>query len=231
MNIKSLFQKTLMVTMLLSSFRAVAADIAGNVFKADGVVNAVDVAGNSRPLAAGDAVNVGDVVTSSEKSSLQIKMKDDAIISLSAQSALKINAYSFHEAGANIPDRVDLILQQGRLRTTTGHATKSGYTMTAGDTVVKVNGTLYDVLTLADGSMAIVLREGSIEVSSGGVTVRLDVPGTMVRISAKGQPPSAPEQAIPAEDLDLILAVTETDSIGVGSGVQPLDTLVISRSS
>jgi len=212
MNFKQHYMKALMAVLLFASFEALSAEPAGNIIRSNGVVNATDASGKTRPLTAGDVVNVGDVVTSTEKSSVQIQMKDAAIIAMSANSTFKVDGYRFHEKGTSAPDKVDLTVQQGRIRTITGQAAKSGYSMVApNDVVIKIKGTIYDILEMPDGSIIIILREGAVTVTSGGVTVVLDVPGTMTRIPAKGKPPSKPIPATEStDDLDAILPLTKT---------------------
>lgn len=214
------FKRLLQVTaalLLLSSLNAVAADMAGQVLAVKGAASATGADGVTRALRRAATVNVGDVVTTDE-GSVQLRMKDGAVIVVGAGAELEIRAYSYQEGGAD--DEAVLHIAKGMLRTVTGSIDKSNYTMTTPTGTIGIRGTAYSVVVGTDGTVSVALEGGAVIVSSftSAEVVALDVPGLMSIIVAN-QPPGQP-QPTTAEVQALLNAMVSVEDMSdlVGSG-------------
>jgi len=125
--------------------------LAGRVIVSSGDSFAIDVNNVRRQLLRRSAIYVGDVVESSDNSSIQLRMVDGSLISLQCNSQLKIEEYVYNE------DKDDLIvlrLLRGTLRTITGRVgevDRDGYNFFVGDTQVKIRGTDFEVSMAESG--------------------------------------------------------------------------------
>lgn len=187
------FKRLLQVTaalLLLSSWNAFAAEMAGQVLAVKGMASATGADGVTRSLKRAATVNVGDVVTTDE-GSVQLRMKDGAVIVVGSGAELEIRAYSYQDSGAD--DEAVLHIAKGMLRTVTGSIDKSNYTMTTPTGTIGIRGTAYGIVIGTDGSVSVVLDGGAVVLSSftSAEIAVLDVPGLMSIITAN-QPPSAP---------------------------------------
>lgn len=207
--------KLLLTLLAISATSLAMANLAGTVVRVNGTADAVHASGKSRVLSAGSEVNVGDTVITTKDSAIQVQMKDGALLAISRASALKIDAYYFEDPSGAV-DKIKLNLKYGRFRTITGDAAKDSYALSTPNALVKINGTVYDVLVEEGGThkTLVVLRDGSIMVStqcdSGVVednTMLLNSPGMAAAIEALCQKVKAGED-VDVPDLDAALPVT-----------------------
>ena len=217
-HLKQQLLKISAVVLLAGLFNPVFADMAGNAIKVTGNVTIADTNG-SRSLSSGDVLNEGDQISTAARSGAKLQMKDGAIIALASESTLKIVRYNFEEASGE-KNSAQLILVQGRFRTITGSIDKKAYRLETPSAIVRIQGTVFDVLSNPDGKQSsVILREGGLTVESlckgsgSGDILMLNVPGLATAVETC-MPPTKP---IPAEDtpeLDKILPKPGQDCDG-----------------
>lgn len=204
------------------SLAAQAGEEAGNVIRASGEVSVKNGSDKPRPLANGDAVHVGDTIATGLNAAAQLQMKDGAIVALAAESEFRIQSYNYQPGDvlfisdeANAKSAVSLFLKKGRLRTITGSTPKNAYSLQTPAAIVRIQGTVYDVL--AKDKSTVILREGAVIVESicngvaTGNTQLLDVPGMATEV-APCQKPKEPEPADEdVDDLDDIIPPPDDD--------------------
>jgi len=206
--------KALSITVLIGTTNLVWAGIAGNVVRINGDASAKDTSGRSRPLSAGSAVNEGDTISTAKESAIQIQMKDGALIAITNAAVLKVQAYKFAETNA-VRDKIQLVLERGRLRTITGDGAKDTYSLSTPEAVIRIKGTAFDVLT--DNGTTTILREGATTIETVCETQTatntniqlLDVPGAAAAISAPCKDPKSVEDDVDVSDLDAILPLPD----------------------
>ena len=95
----------LVSTLLLCSLVSYAAEetIVGKVVKVTGEVTA-SANGSTRPLTRGVDLFVGDTITTSANGYAQLRLTDDAIIALKADTVFEISDYSFQAAFAPLQE-------------------------------------------------------------------------------------------------------------------------------
>lgn len=135
--------------LLVSPHGAAAAEAAGRLVSAVGEVRAIDADGVERLLERGDEVQVGDTVVVGSRSTAQLRMRDQALIDLEAESRFRIERYEYRD-GDN--DSAVMRFLRGALRTVTGAIGKKPddtYRMETPVATIGVRGTQY-ALQLCD---------------------------------------------------------------------------------
>lgn len=149
-----------------------AVDAAGTVKRVRGAVLAVRDA-LPRPLAPGDKVFVGDVLSTGADARLEILMSDDGVFTLGEKTAFVIIDYTF-SGGQPV-----LRLLSGALAATTGAITAraGGMRIKSEVATIGIRGTTFWGGTL-NGITQFALIDGkSVEVTNKAGTVILDTPG------------------------------------------------------
>lgn len=100
---------------------ATAMQFAGNVTSSQGIVEA-QRDGNTRRLAQGDVVCVGETIMTSQSGTVQMKMADHALIAVRPLTQLKIEKYAY---GGTSKDRSLIALLEGTARFATGYIGKA----------------------------------------------------------------------------------------------------------
>lgn len=233
-HIKKLYSAcALAIALGTCSIAALAGEEVGNVIRVIGEANVKNDAGRKTALGNGDAVHVGDTVTTGVNASVQLQMKDGAIIALAGESEFNIKSYNYQPGNvlfvndeSAVNSSVNLKLEKGRLRTITGSTPKSAYSMNTPAAIVRIQGTVYDVLS--KDSTTVILREGAVIVESlcngaaTGNTQLMDVPGMATEI-APCQPPKETE-AEDVSDLDDIIPPPEPpDTCADNPALCPID--------
>lgn len=153
----------------------------GQVLMTVGKVTAKSAAGE-RDLKRQSDIFEGDTLITASNAQGQVRMVDGALIALSSGAEFQIKTYRFRQSGQK--DEVVLALAKGALRTVTGEAEKSGYTMSYPTGTLGIRGTVYEMVVRKDGTVTLALREGAIGVTAvSGSTVVVDTPGDAVTVS------------------------------------------------
>ena len=164
--------------------QAVAAPAAQLIF-AGGKVTALDARGNSRALTQGSDVNSGDTVVTGSGAHAQLRFADGGMVSLQADSRMRIDDYRF--GGAAAEDRGFFSLVKGGLRAISGSIGKhdpAAYRLDTPVATVGIRGTHFTLrlcaadcndvgVPVADGLYASVV-EGKIELSNAVGAYLLD---------------------------------------------------------
>lgn len=142
----------LMALLLAVPVGAGATEPAGRVIFSSGEVTAVNAEGFRRPLTRNDVVYPGETVHTAPRSMIDIRMRDDALISLDAESRFLVERYD-RDAGAG---NAVMRFLRGTLLTITGTIGKEGtdtYQMHTPVATIGVRGTQY-ALQLCDTDCA-----------------------------------------------------------------------------
>ena len=165
----------------------------GKIIIVSGEVVATDQAGSSRQLQRRSEVFVGDIITTLENSSAQLRMIDSAQISLREATEFAILDYHFEDQS---PDNVsDLELLVGGFRTITGSIgdqNREAYTARAAQFgTIGIRGTVYEVAITTDGQMLTGVYEGGTTVTNdfGELDIGLDADYDFAEVADTNSPP------------------------------------------
>lgn len=195
--------------LTLSTANAAATD-AGIVLVATNAT-ATNAAGETRPLARRDAIEAGETIKTTAGGSVQLKMKDEAVITLGENAELAVNAYTFKGAG-DAKDQALLKLAAGSLTQLSGQMEKAGYALETPVSTLGIRGTIFHVeIGLETGEANITVIEGSIEVTlSNGQKVAVAA-GQKLVFKADG---STEVVAADAGEIAFILRIVEVTEGG-----------------
>ena len=126
---------------------------AAAVSTTSGVVVVQKADGSVRSLAPGAMVQSGDVITTQPNSTARVKFTDGGEVTLSANSQLKIDAYSFNSAAPQA-DNLVMRLLKGGMRSITGFISRRGnrdaYRLQTATATIGIRGTDY-IARLCEG--------------------------------------------------------------------------------
>lgn len=154
----------LATSLVLCSLASHAAEetTVGKVVKVTGQVTA-SANGSTRPLTRGVDLFVGDTITTSADGYAQLRLTDDAIIALKADTVFEISDYSF-QAASGQEDSATMSLIQGGFRTITGtigDANKEAYRVETPFATIGIRGTDHLGEITPGGLVAGVFRGGT----------------------------------------------------------------------
>ena len=148
--------------------------LAGNVIYSQGIIEAKSH-GQSRPLAKGDPICVGETIVTSQSGKLQIRMTDDGLLAIRPGSQLKIEKYAYRGTEEDISV---FALLSGASRFVTGNIGKRHpendfiRTQTA---TIGVRGTDHETFVILPGDGS-VYQSGTYDKVNEGVTfIRTEV--------------------------------------------------------
>lgn len=152
----------------------------------DAIVIVNDVKADERKLAVGDDVRQDETIAVSADAQSELKLDDDTKIALGPGSKLLLDKFVYDadkKAGSIVVN-----LAKGAFRFITGAAAKSSYIVKTPNASITVRGTIFDVFTLKDRSVWVLLHDGAVEITgSKNIVCRvLDQPGRLMRISSAG---------------------------------------------
>lgn len=130
---------------------SMAAEVAGKVLFLQGTAE-IERSAQKIPLARGSTVESGDLIRVGKESALQLRMTDESLIALRANTEFNIENYQFSEQGSD-KDRSVYGLVKGGMRTVTGLIGKrnpSAYEMKANTATIGIRGTIYAAIKCAD---------------------------------------------------------------------------------
>ncbi len=166
-----------------------------------GPTTAVGPDGKVRPLAKGDGLNVGDMV-STGTGRLQLRFTDGGLVSLQPQSSFKIDEYSYG-GKADESEKGTFSLLKGALRTITGaigRRDRASYRMNTEVATIGIRGTEYLVslrdslsVSVGEGAVALTNKAGELVVFQGQSAYVADA--TSLPVITFSKPSLPPEQA------------------------------------
>ena len=160
--------------LLTSSVSAQGADFAGIVIVASGQVEAVNDSGEARSLRRRSKLYQGDTLNIGVDSKAQVRFRDGTILSLRAETALRVDRFQFETADN---DESIFTLLRGGFKTITGAIPKKDprkHTVRTPVATIGVRGTHYGAV-MGD-SLYVGVWEGGIKVSNdkGSIDLGLD---------------------------------------------------------
>lgn len=187
------------VIALAPRFALAEGAVAGEVARVRGTVS-VKRAGGQVPLNEGDAVMVGDVVTTLADSRLRLALKDGSQINLGELTRLTIAEFAVTQETMSRQAVFDL--QSGLLQAITAKAgAGSSFMIRTGNAVAATRGTDW-IVEAKKAETVVMVREGKVEVQESALGFR----------------------SLPSADQDkaLLLSAGETTIIGkLGAGLGP----------
>src|ERR1039457_4568273 len=179
-NIATYLSISLACLMLVS--QAAYAEVAGYAQFVNGSVQIISVAGQTRTLQKGEAVNEGDTVISAKAASAQIKMQDGGFVAMRPDTSLKFDSFKFNgkEDGS---ERSFFSLFKGGFRAVTGligRVNKTNYRITTASSTIGIRGTDHETFVVTpDSSLANAVPVGTYNKVNIGETVMTTDKGTI----------------------------------------------------
>jgi hypothetical protein len=158
-------------TILALAPGAASAQSAANFIVAIGAVQVIDTAGRARPAGRGGPLAPGDRIVTGADGLAQIRFSDGAMLSVRANSDLKIEAHSYRGESDSLATTV-LQLVRGGLRAITGavaRVNRSGYKVVTPTATIGVRGTDFEAFYIPPPT-------------AGGLAPP-DEPGTYLRVT------------------------------------------------
>lgn len=197
---QSLYSIFLMAFLLMFTSPAIAKQVeAGKVLMATVGVTAQQPNANPRAMQRRSAIYVGDTIKTPEGGRAQLRMADGEMISLTANSELKIEAFEYQSNKKNAKNSNVKNLVTGGLRTITGAVKGEDYEMKSRAGTIGIRGTVFEVYSQQGQNLFVNIQRGNVYVrnSQGTVDIGVDQKLTAARISGLNQAPVA----IPVSDL------------------------------
>ena len=177
---------------------AMAATPVGAVSRVQGACSGT-VEGTTRTLIADAPVHLAEEIVTGAGARLAVALDDGTVLTLGENARLVIDAFVYDPEGASSLSAA----VSGAFRYVSGalapDASRAA-TVTTPVAVIAVRGTSFWGGPI-DGGFGIALFEGSISVTSGGVTTVLEAPGSGVNLPAVGGPPG-PVTIWPSEKVE-----------------------------
>ena len=188
---------------------------AGHIIMVTGQVIARDSSGSARQLSRSSSILVGDTILTGPAASTQIRMVDQAQISLKADTQFTIVAYQYDEN--IVTDVVSLSLIQGGFRTITGviwDQNKEAYEATISNfATIGIRGADYEVVITPAGEIFTGVYDGGTTIANAAGELDLGL-GVLFDFATVPDPQTPPQglTAQPAELGIIPIAVLDQDT-------------------
>ena len=186
---------------------------AGYVHELSGIATVQGKDGKQQTLKAGDLVNVGQTISTGDKSSAVVKFEDGQLMALQAQSAFRIDQYSYNKQKV-AESSTALNFLRGGLRYVSGviGATRPQQVrIAAGNATIGIRGTdvsvVVDATTQAIQAMAVNIGTALLANPQGSIVV---TPGLIVSVQANQAPAQVPITSVSALATASIQALQKT---------------------
>ena len=187
----------------------------------------------SRRLATADEVRYQELIATERSSAAVIQFVDGTELAIGEQARVRLDAFVFDPGAAG---KLDLSLEFGALRFSTGSMAKSAYKISTPSATLAVRGTEFDLAVDGDGATYLVVRHGAVEILGSNGESRQVTAGQTVSVSVAGVPtqprlaPVAPVGALPGKIAAMDAALAHAlDATNVGS-LDDLSVLAKARS-
>lgn len=194
---KLLVRSGLMALCLAVAPVAAYAAVAGHVQFVSGNVQVMSVTGQVRQAQKGGPINEGDMVSSAQQSSLQIKMQDGGFIAVRPNTKLKIEQFRFSGQADSGNDRSFFALIKGGFRSITGligQVNKQNYRVTTPAATIGIRGTDYEAVyteaapvNLAAADMLMAVTDVPAPIVGGGFAAAIVNKGAIEMGTDKGK--------------------------------------------
>lgn len=178
------------VLLVLLPFSTAAYAIAGKFQFVNGEVVVIDATGKQRVAKKGEAIDVGETVSSMSNGFAQIKMEDGGYFAVRADTQFKVDTFKF-EGKEDGSERGLFTLIKGSLRSVTGlvgRKHKDNYRIQTATATIGIRGSGADIGHDASVGTAVRTLFGGHSLTSNGKTVETR-PG-QTALAAPGQPPA-----------------------------------------
>lgn len=172
------------------------AGVAGHVQFVSGNVQVTSAAGQIRQAEKGGPINEGDLVSSAQQSSVQIKMQDGGFIAVRPNTRLKIEQFRFSGQAEGGNDRSFFSLIKGGFRSITGligQVNKQNYRVTTPAATIGIRGTDYEAVyteaapvNLAAADMLMAVTDVPAPIIGGGFAAAIVNKGAIEMGTNKG---------------------------------------------
>ncbi len=156
--------------LLFSPHSYSQAELAARVVDVIGRVEVVRADGSREVLQRRDEIRVGDDIETAADGTVQLRFIDSAIVSLSCDSKLSINAYQYRQGSG---DRVELALHAGSLRTIAGKIASEEYRLQIADSVVHSGGGDFEITLAEDGTQFFGVYNGVMTIAHAQIESKL----------------------------------------------------------
>jgi len=187
----------------------------------------------SRRLATADEVRYQELIATERSSAAVIQFVDGTELAIGEQARVRLDAFVFDPGAAG---KLDLSLEFGALRFSTGSMAKSAYKISTPSATLAVRGTEFDLAVDGDGATYLVVRHGAVEILGSNGESRQVTAGQTVSVSVAGVPtqprlaPVAPVGALPGKIAAMDAALAHAlEATNVGS-LDDLSVLAKARS-
>lgn len=196
--VRALSLLLLFVALVLGSGQAHAARIGvASVVKND--VNG-SAGGQVRVIQVGSGVFQNEIISTGAASSAQLLFRDETSLTIGASSRVTLDRFVYNPATRTGDVVVNAL--QGSFRFVSGSAQPGGYTIKTPVATVGLRGTIVEGYIAADGSLVLVIVEGTVVVTTtDGTTVTLQA-GQFITVSATGVIGGPSDWTGPTLDLD-----------------------------
>lgn len=140
--------------------------------------------GNTRVINVGTGLFQNELISTGANSSAQLLFRDETSMTIGANARLKLDKFVYDPASKSGAVVVNVL--QGTFRFVSGSVRPGGYTIKTPVATVGLRGTVVEGYVSADGSLLLVIVEGSVIVtSSDGTSVTLNA-GQYITVSSNG---------------------------------------------
>src|SRR6185503_4921753 len=187
----------------------------------------------SRRLATADEVRYQELIATERSSAAVIQFVVWTELAIGEQARVRLDAFVFDPGAAG---KLDLSLEFGALRFSTGSMAKSAYKISTPSATLAVRGTEFDLAVDGDGATYLVVRHGAVEILGSNGESRQVTAGQTVSVSVAGVPTQprlaavAPVGALPGKIAAMDAALAHAlEATNVGS-LDDLSVLAKARS-
>jgi hypothetical protein len=161
-------------------------------------------------LASGTAIHQGDEIRTGKGARVEVRLRDETRLTLGEMAKVRVDDFVFDPGRGVGSVTVDSLagsfrFVSGRLSTMTQKRVAISSTFVT----VGIRGTDFWAGPIR-GVYGVLLLDGAIEVTAGGVTRTLDNPGQGVDVAAPGAPPGPVVQWAPAKSAEALATVSFT---------------------
>ncbi len=156
--------------------------------------------GKARVINVGSGVFQNEIIATGPASSAQLLFRDETSLTIGAKSRLTLDRFVYNPATKSGDVVVNAL--QGTFRFVSGSAKPGGYTIKTPVATVGLRGTIVEGYIASDGSLVLVVVEGSVVVTTAdGTTVTLRA-GQFITVSSAGVIGGPSDWTGPTLDLD-----------------------------
>lgn len=183
------FRTSLLLLACAGAYPVAAQTAAGQAQYTQGVVMVAKAGSAEAVLAKGGNIQVGDTITTGEKSNVQLRFSDGGFIALQANSKFSINGYV--DAKDAEKDQFLVELFGGGMRAITGLIGKrkpANYKVTTPTAVIGIRGSGFNIVHNTNGTMSVTTELDAIDVCNKGGCLGLNVGESALVRNAQDKP-------------------------------------------